>query len=178
MRTTVSDPRGTLSDMDRRERKHRISAYVRERLARECSDRGKQAEIARVTDFTSAHISKVINGAGVGPDFMHALAEYWRTDVAALEAEALKRPVSSPPPASPQPNARATVRSSPEYASASEAVRLEFDSLAADAGMSVVGWARELDRLIELERRGWLPPRSVTAESAPNRGKGHRKAKP
>lgn len=176
MRTTVSEPHGTLSDMDRRERKHRISAYVRERLARECDDRGKQAEIARATGFTTAHISKVINGAGVGPDFLHALAEFWRTDTAALEADALKRPASAPPPASPQTNARATVRASPEYASASEAVRREFDSLTPDAPMSVVGWARELDRLIQWEQHGWLA--RAKPEHAHDSGKRPGKPKP
>lgn len=174
MRTTVSERRGTLYDMDREARRQRISAYVRERLKAECEVRGGAARIKRATGFTSAHISKVKHGAGVGDDFLHAMAKYWQTDAATIEAEALKRPVTIRPP-SGAATARQIVRSSPEYESASEAVRREFDSLSADAPMSVIGWAREFERLLELERRGWLP---VRTERAPDSSKRGRKPKP
>lgn len=170
MRTTVSEPRGTLSDMDREERRHKVSAYVRERLAAECAVRGGAARISRSTGFTTAHISKVKNGAGVGDDFIRAMAKHWKTDAATIEAEALKRPASVRPSGPQASTAREAVRASSEYASASDAVRTEFDSLSSDAPMSVVGWARELDRLIEMERRGWLPVRPQSATDGSKRG--------
>lgn len=176
MRTTVSDLHGTLSDMDRDERRQKVSAYVRERLVKECAVRGGAARIVRETGFTSAHISKVKHGAGVGDDFLRAMAKHWHMDLATLEAEAMKRP-GSVRPAPSATSARSVVQASPEYASASEAVRREFDSLTPDTPMSVVGWARELDRLIEWEKRGWLP-RVVKLERTPDGAKRPSKPKP
>lgn len=164
--------RGNLADMEREERRRRVSAYVSARLTDECRGRGDAARIARATGYTTAHVSKVRNGlGGVGDDFLRAIAAYWRMSVAELEDEALKRPWS-PTPRPGALTARAIVRSSPEYVNASAAVRAAYDSLTPDAPMSVVGWALELDRLIEWERRGWPLGTQHAADSAHRSGPG------
>ena len=86
------------------DRRSAIVGYVRERLVEECTGhRGKQAEIARVTGFTSAHVANVVSRSrGIGDDFAHALAAYWKMTFAELEAAATERarraPSKAPPP--------------------------------------------------------------------------------
>ena len=161
---------------DRRERRDRLTAYVMERLVRETAVYGAASKIAKATGFTPTHISTVKNGRGpVGDDFVRALAEYWHMSVADIEAEAMKGPAPAKKP-SGATSARSMVRSSPEFAAASADVQRAYDAITTSDPMSVVGWALELERLLEWERRGWkladLP------QNAPERPQAVRARKP
>ncbi len=94
-------------------RRNIVGAYVLHRLREECIDaqgnliRGKQAAIAKATDFTSAHLTHVFkrlreghgSGRGVGDDLAHALAEkWWRISYADLEQAAKVWAAQNPAP--------------------------------------------------------------------------------
>jgi transcriptional regulator with XRE-family HTH domain len=156
-----SDDPDDPSDVDvRRERRERIALYVSQRLKRETAEeRGRAAEIAEKTGFSTAHIANAKNGKvrGVGDDLARALAKYWEMTHAEFEEEALR---VVPPSAvrDPYPN-RTIVMKAPEFTGASEAVREAFTSLRGAANgkdKSVVQWALDLNRLLEWERMGLL----------------------
>lgn len=140
----------------RAERRAKVSAYVRERLRSETTERGSAARVARATKTTTAHIANVKNDrSGVGDDFARAIAGYWGMDLSQLEAEALKRPA---PPArakrEPFPN-HAVVMASPEFDHAHEVVKRTFLSARGETGdRTVVQWSLLLDDLIRLHAQG------------------------
>jgi len=99
-----------LVDRDVKDRRRAIVDYVRTRLQEECAGRrGKQAEVARETKFSSAHVANVVTrNRSIGDDFAHAMAAYWGMSFAELEIAALERarkaprsPSSRPPPQTP-----------------------------------------------------------------------------
>ncbi len=155
-----SDVSGEASDVDaRKERRDRLAIYVRDRLRRETGKtRGLQAEIAKATKFSTAHVANVKNGkAKPGDDFARAIAAYWELTLAELEAEAM-RTVPASAVRDPYPN-RSLIMQSPEYVAASDAVCDAFLSLRGNEGgkdKTIVQWAIDLNRLIEWERMGLL----------------------
>lgn len=78
----------------RAERRTAVSAYVVDRLRREVAEkpRGWQAEIAKLTGISKAHVSNVIHSdRGAGDDFIHLLIErVWNISWGELEALALE----------------------------------------------------------------------------------------
>jgi hypothetical protein len=95
----------------RGERRRVVSAYVRDRLQRECAVRGEAAKIARVTGFSTAHVTNVQKqDRGVGDDFAEALARHWGLTMAQLEEEATRwasqqaAPQPEPPTSDTEPN--------------------------------------------------------------------------
>lgn len=67
-----------------------VAGYIHDRLARESSEWGRSAAIARATGVTPAHIANVKNGkAAAGVDLARLLAKYWEMTESELEAAAI-----------------------------------------------------------------------------------------
>jgi hypothetical protein len=148
--------------MDRRDRRARVAAYVRDRLYAEleAAPRGRARSLAKEIGFTTAHIANVKNGrAEAGDDFVRAIAAHWKMEPSEVEAEALKRPAEPARPRTEPYPAHTIVAASPEFANASDAVKEAFTSLRGRHGageLSVVQWSLVLDGMIRRDELGVL----------------------
>jgi plasmid maintenance system antidote protein VapI len=158
-----------------------MTAYVADRLARECRVRGTAATIARATGFSKAKISALISGKeGVGEDFAHKIAEYWSMTYEQLlrEAEAWQN-APERKTATPQSAPWRRLKDRPEWTSSLEGARsfykdipdeylqrvgLIFDDVTRYVDAQFVG---EMARVIlsTEQRESAVPPVSVVAST-------------
>lgn len=81
--------------MRRSEQRREIGAYVRDRIRKECPERGDVARLARRLDFAPSTLSNVLQGrTNIGEDLLAALFQHWGVaehdvDMLALEHEAI-----------------------------------------------------------------------------------------
>lgn len=79
-----------------------LGHYVRDRLRRECQVRGTQAEIARLTHISDAHLANIRKGVvGVGTEVGEKLARHWGMSFEELLAAARAHAATNPPVATP-----------------------------------------------------------------------------
>lgn len=96
--------------MDRIEPRSALGAYVRWRLKKEEEDhgRGYQAEVARRTTLSTAHVANILNRPhqGVGIDAATALARFWGMSFSELTDTATEWARTAPEatPTAPLPN--------------------------------------------------------------------------
>jgi len=156
-----------------------VAAYIADRLLRETQERGAKAAIARAIGFTRAHVSSVAHGqAGVGEDFVDAIAKYWGTSYDALqrEAEAWAERDAVPPSAGAS---RGRLRDRPEWPQSLAAAKSVFtgipDGYFADVGALYDDVPGKIDaqfvgdlariRWELAQRTGQEPPRSGATSS-------------
>jgi hypothetical protein len=91
-----------LKPKDEGERTDRaVAAYIQARLKAEDKEhgRGRIAEIAKATGFSSAHLANVKNHGGGGDKFARGMATFWGIDFEELRRLAVE--VSTPTPTPP-----------------------------------------------------------------------------
>jgi hypothetical protein len=163
-----------------------VSAYIRERLRKECAVRGVATKIAHATGFSSAHITNIQKDErGVGEDLADALATYWRLTPESLRIEAERWAKENPnkvsgravallrpgTPGDPYPNRTLAAQLAREAGIAEEPIAsvLAEDVPPDRAGWPALWWAdrmrrRELDLMGSL---GTPAPGQVTAKTPP-----------
>lgn len=155
-----------------------LAGYVRARLKKEEAEhgRGYQAEVARKTGLSTAHVANVMNRPhqGVGTDALIAFAGFWGMTLGQLEDAAREWAKDLPPPPEHEPlppNLTEALEFMRSRRTLPEELVAKARRVAAAGGdFSVPVWIAMLHDLIEMQGAKATPsPPAPRKRSAPGR---------